>query len=105
VEVVLWQMAGGAIRDELVLSGPDAAARGGLTGLLARSSTVDVRPDATSMVVRARFMRASGANTYNDAYADNISLRISEVGATPPEPPCSPEAPTDPGDPQPPAPK
>ena len=74
------------------LVGPRSFDRGGKTGLLPVSTTVALRTDSTTLGVRLDFIRLSGKDTFNDGYADNISLRISTAGSTPPAPHCSPDA-------------
>jgi hypothetical protein len=54
--------------------------------------------------IRLDFIRTSGAATYNDGYADNVSVRISTAGSVPPAPHCSPDPSTAPGGATPPAP-
>jgi hypothetical protein len=72
------------------LKGPRAADRHNTTGLLPRSTTAKVPLDTRVLEVELDFDRASGVATYNDGYADNVSIRIATAGSTPPEPECSP---------------
>jgi hypothetical protein len=85
-----------AIGSESIV-GPGAADRANKTGLLPVTFTVGLRPDSTTLGIRLDFIRASGADTFNDGYADNISVRISTVGTTPPAPHCSPDLAPGPG--------
>jgi|tagenome__1003787_1003787.scaffolds.fasta_scaffold20989054_11 hypothetical protein len=48
--------------------------RSGVTGLLRRTVSGTVPPTATAAVVRMTFTRTAGS--YNDGYADNLSLTI-----------------------------
>jgi hypothetical protein len=81
------------------LKGPRAGDRQNRTGLLPRSTTARLPLTTTSLAVGLLFDRASGQGTYNDGYADNVSVRISTSGSTPPEPDCSPIAPAPGGPP------
>jgi hypothetical protein len=83
--------AGGA---EATISASD---RNNATGLMARRTTARLPLTTTSLAVAIDFDRASGAGTYNDAYADNVSVRIITAGSAPPEPDCSPIASPAPG--------
>jgi len=87
---------------DMSLQGPSAAGRNFQTKLLPRSETAPLPPGASIYTVAIRFHRTSGQATYNDAYADNVEARLSELGSTPPEADCtapqSPSAPpADPG--------
>jgi hypothetical protein len=55
----------------------DATNRGGLTGLLLRGANGSVPVDAKTVLVRLVLVRTDG--TYNDGYADNLSLKLSGV--------------------------
>jgi hypothetical protein len=86
------------------IKGPRAGDRYNTTGLLPRSTTARLPLTTTSLAVALDFDRASGQSTYNDGYADNVSVRISTTDTTPPEPDCSPIAPSGGPAPSPPAP-
>jgi hypothetical protein len=72
------------------IDGPEAVHRGGVTELLpeARSGPLDPRTRFFKVVLD--FYRESGPNTYNDGYADNVSLRVVPAGASIPAPDCPP---------------
>lgn len=72
---------GAAIGTPATLSGVTAAARGNMSRFLARSSTGAVPAGTRSIQVLLQFTGTSG--TYNDAYADNLSLTLSTKLATP----------------------
>ena len=54
-------------------------------------------PQARKFVFEVDFNRASGAGTYNDAYADNLSLRLIGAGQLIPPPDCPPAGTSTPG--------
>jgi hypothetical protein len=101
VEMKLYQTAVSFSYDrqpgEATITGPRAAGRGGTTALLPVSNTYNLPPTVTMMGIRLDFVRTSGAATYNDGYADNVSVRISTAGSVPPAPHCSPDPSTVPG--------
>ena len=74
---------------DIGLPGPGAAERGNQTKLLPRAGTATLPPYASTYTLAVIFRRLSGANTYNDAYADNIEARLSYVGTTPPPANCT----------------
>jgi hypothetical protein len=85
------QTAGGdATSDVADATGPTAAERGNQTELLARSATVPLGPATRSIAVFLDLIRQSGAGTYNDAYADNLALRLSPAGGPAPGADCPP---------------
>jgi hypothetical protein len=55
-----------------------AADRGSVTTMVARSATVAVPTGARSVQVTIKMTKLSG--TYNDGYADNVSLALSQSG-------------------------
>jgi hypothetical protein len=70
---------GGGATLHVVTIGPVMAAdRGGVTTLIARSTTVAVPTGARSVRVTIKMTKVSGA--YNDGYADNVSLTLSQGG-------------------------
>jgi hypothetical protein len=70
----------GATLGTSVIGPVTATDRGSASGLLARSQDVAVPAQTRSIVVSMIFERATG--TYNDGYADNISLVLTDT-ATP----------------------
>jgi hypothetical protein len=74
--------------------GPDAKARNNRTDLLPRSITAVLPAKTEKITVDITFQRTSGS--YNDAYADNLSLILSPAGSTPPAPNCTGTTPTPP---------
>ncbi len=90
VDMVLYQgtvdYSGDRLPGQIDVSGPRAADRGNVTKLMPRTATADLRSDTTNLGIKLIFIRASGADTYNDGYADNISVRISTKGSTRPRP-------------------
>jgi hypothetical protein len=80
---------------DVSMSGPRAAERDFQTKLLPVSRTAPLPPGASAYTIVVHFHRASGQGTYNDAYADKIEARLSELGSTPPAPNCT--APRPPG--------
>jgi CxxC motif-containing protein len=70
--------------------GPRAAERGNQTGLLGRTVTLPLPPGSRSIDFLLEFFRYSGAGTYNDAYADNLAVRLSAKGSPPPGADCPP---------------
>jgi hypothetical protein len=69
--------AHGMILSTAAIGPVTVAKRKGLTGLLARSATGSVPVGAVKVQVTLRFVRVSGS--YNDGYADNLSLTLSGV--------------------------
>ena len=63
-----------------------AADRGSTTNLLLRTATARVPAGTRTVRVFVTATRASG--TYNDGYADNLSLTFAQVDPTPPPPPA-----------------
>jgi hypothetical protein len=82
---------------DVSMSGPRAAERDFQTKLLPVSVTALLPPGASAYTIVVYFHRTSGQRTYNDAYADKIEARLSELGSTPPAPNCT--APRPPGGP------
>jgi hypothetical protein len=80
-------------KEHATLHGPSAAERGGTTGLLPRTAALLLPPEADTLEVALDFVRASGTGTYNDGYADNLSVRLSVADGTEPEPSCAFDAP------------
>jgi hypothetical protein len=79
-------------------TGPNAAARGGKTALLPVSQTVTAPPLTRGFRLTLSFVRGVGGSTYNDGYADNLSVVFGPAaGANPPAPACS--VPAGPGPP------
>lgn len=74
--------AAGASLGEFTVGPVTAADRGGVTGLQPRSGFVGVPAGARTVVVTLTHTRQSG--TYNDGYADNVSLVLSAGSAPPP---------------------
>jgi hypothetical protein len=62
--------------------------RGGQTKLLPAQVT-EVLPQKTRSILAYISFDRAGAGTYNDGYADNVSLRLSAVGTVPPSPECT----------------
>jgi hypothetical protein len=83
--------AGGGVSSGLANAvGPTAAGRGNQTGLLARAVTVPLGPGTRSIEFVLESLRKSGVGTYNDAYADNLALRLSAQGGPAPGADCPP---------------
>jgi hypothetical protein len=59
------------------VNGPTAAQRGGQTALLLRSRSGTVPAGTRTINIAVVANRTSGVGTYNDGYADNISLRLT----------------------------
>lgn len=80
----------GAIYGNMSVDGPAAAGRGGVTKLLpvAASRMLDSRIRA--LIFEISFSRSSGAGTYNDGYADNLSMRLIRPDQSVPPPDCPP---------------
>jgi hypothetical protein len=78
--------------DQTTIVGPGAQARGNVTSLMPVSRTMMLPPTSTKLGVRLDFLRNSGADTYNDGYADNVSVIIGTAGTTPPPIHCAPDA-------------
>jgi hypothetical protein len=74
--------AAGASLGEFTVGPVTAADRGGVTGLQPRSGFVGVPVGARTVVVTLTHTRQSG--TYNDGYADNVSLVLTAGSAPPP---------------------
>jgi hypothetical protein len=66
---------GRATGSPVVIADPDAHARRGVTGLLAHSARGLVPAGTRRIRVTVQFL--SGVTSFNDAYADNISLTLS----------------------------
>jgi hypothetical protein len=81
----------------LSVLGPKALDRYSQTQLLPRTQTAPLPVGTYSLSIRLSMYRISGRFTYNDAYADNISLRISALGSTPPAPDCGQSTDDEPG--------
>lgn len=73
----------------VTLGGPDARSRGDKTTLEPGGITRPVDRKATTARVTLTFIRKSGKGTYNDGYADNLSLNLSRNGTFVPEPTCT----------------
>jgi CxxC motif-containing protein len=85
------QTTGGAATSGIAnAAGPTAAERGNQTELLGRSATVPLGPGTRSIEFVLDLSRQSGAGTYNDAYADNLALRLSPSGGPAPGADCPP---------------
>ncbi len=81
--------AGGTFFPAQRVTGPNATARGKKTELLPVAKTVQVPPGARSAVILLTAFRVSGGS-YNDGYADNMSLTLGPFpGPAPPASPCS----------------
>ena len=74
----------GPIGDTQILSSPDR--HDGVTKFLPVTTTRPVPQGTRSIDVYLDFFDADGGD-YTDAYADNLSLRLTRVGSTPPAPP------------------
>jgi len=74
------------VNGTLSLDPPTAEQRGGRTTFLHRSACTDITPGARQAFVQVVMQRTSGA--YNDGYADNVDLRLSNAPcpAAPDEP-------------------
>jgi hypothetical protein len=81
---------GSPTSSNVVLYGPDAAGRGNQTELLGQTGTLAAGAGTRKFAVQLEFNRLSGKGSYNDAYADNIGLRLSPNGSPPPDADCSP---------------
>jgi hypothetical protein len=77
----------------VTLEGPRAAERNGATGLLPRTATLWLPPLTDTLEIALEFQRESGVGTYNDGYADNVSVRIAVADGTEPETACTFDAP------------
>jgi hypothetical protein len=75
-------VSGGAL-SSVGAYGPNAAARGGQTELVPVSQTRPVPPTTRSADIQLDFTRA-GPGTYNDAYADNVTLTLGPLPGSPP---------------------
>jgi hypothetical protein len=73
----------------IVVIGPNAAARGNATGLVPVNGSVSLTGGIRRIQATLLFVRSSGAGTYNDAYADNIGVYLTEVGTPTPTAHCS----------------
>jgi hypothetical protein len=105
VEVLLYAYTTDGMVPVATINGPQAADRHNTTGLLPRSTTAEVPLMTTSLAIGLDFVRVSGEGTYNDGYADNVSVRIGIAGSPTPPPDRSPIAPASGGPaPSPPAP-
>ena len=89
--------AGGLPYTSMFVRGPDAAARGGVTKLIPMASATTLDPRVRKLRFRLEFSRTSGVNSYNDAYADNLSMRLVGPGQSIPPPDCQPRRATAPG--------
>jgi hypothetical protein len=80
ITAIFLNRRGRATGSPVVIANADAEARarGGLTGLLARSAHGLVPRGTRRISVTVQFL--SGATSFNDAYADNISLTLSGDG-------------------------
>ena len=85
--------------DQTTVLGPEAQARGNVTSLIPVSRTIMLPPTSGKLAVRLDFIRTSGADTYNDGYADNVSVIIGTAGTTPPAIHCAADAATGPSPP------
>lgn len=92
--VAFRDQAASLLGSVMTVNGPTAAQRGGRTGLLPEGGTSSVPPNTRTITVQIGFQRAAGhKGTYNDGYADNISLSLVPPGGTLPSPNCSAQAP------------
>ena len=78
VELDFKNQAGGLIGTSMTLGPVTESQRGGLTELLMESDTATVPKGARSAYVQLSLTRAEG-HKYNDAFADNISLKLSGI--------------------------
>ncbi|HXD58648.1 MAG TPA: hypothetical protein VN606_12050 [Thermoleophilaceae bacterium] len=77
------------VLDQRTLSGPIARDRGNRTGLLPEAARNGVPPDTRSIRFDVDFVRNSGLDTYNDAYADNLGLTLTPAASPTPGANCS----------------
>jgi hypothetical protein len=83
-------------QSNVTLHGPSADERDGTTRLLPRTAMLLLPPKADALEVDLDFARASGEFTYNDGYADNVSVLLAKGDGTVPEPSCAFEVPSTP---------
>ena len=84
---VIYRNAGGSQLTQSQINGPFSPERGAETKLLPTASAPLPLPAGTrTFSTTLSFYRRSGEGTYNDAYADNISVRLSPAGGPNPAP-------------------
>jgi hypothetical protein len=81
--------SGGGTLALVSIQSPTAAERKNQTGLVAQDFTAMVQPGIRSFNFVLGMSRTSGADTYNDGYADNLLVALSAAGGPTPKPVCS----------------
>lgn len=78
--------AGGAALGPITVGPVSPTERGGVTSLVSRTTTARVPPGTRTIVVTTTARRTEG--TFNDGYADNVSLALAGNGGGPDPPGC-----------------
>jgi hypothetical protein len=78
--------AGGAALGLITVGPVSPTERGGVTSLMSRTTTANVPPGTRRIVVTITARRTEG--TFNDGYADNVSLTLAGNGGGPEPPDC-----------------
>jgi hypothetical protein len=77
--------SGGAVLDSIIVGPVSPTERGGVTSLMSRTRTAKVPPGTRTIVVTITARRSVA--TFNDGYADNVSLTLAGNGDPDPESP------------------